>query len=228
MSNSEGLFLNLDGSDGTGKETQHKLTIARFEAGGIPYEAFDYPRYGEPSAYFLEKYLKGGYGTMGDLDPRTRAVFFGMDRFEGSAGINRALQMGKVAITNRFTVSNMIHHAAKMESATDRKAFYEWVDEFEHGILGIPKPNLNFILTISHELAQSNIDRRSVSDNREKDIHENDVLLMQRSTEVANELTELYPDYCIRINCAKNDTEMRSREEINDEIWSIIQNKLAI
>lgn len=227
MSNPEGLFVVIDGSDGTGKETQHRLTIARLQENQIAYEPFDFPRYGQPSAYFLEKYLQGGYGDAKNLDPRTRAVLFAVDRFEASPAISHARATGKLAISNRFTIANMIHHAAKMEHPEDRQAFYEWVDEFEHSILRIPKPTLNFIMTIPHTIALANIEKRAVEDNRKKDLHENDTELMMRSIDAAVELTELYPDYCIPINCAKNDTEMRSREDINDEIWNHIQSRLS-
>jgi thymidylate kinase len=47
-----GIFLVLEGADGSGKGTQFNLLAERLKAVGYDVEIFDFPRYDEPSSHF--------------------------------------------------------------------------------------------------------------------------------------------------------------------------------
>lgn len=217
----KGIFIVIDGSDGTGKKTQHQLLLDRLTTEGIDNESVDFPRYGEPSAYFVEQYLGGAYGAADEVSAEKSSVFYALDRFAASKGITAALQAGKIVVANRFTLSNMGHQGAKLAGIADREKLYEWIDTFEHETLGVPRPNMNIILTIPHSVAQANIDRRSVSDNRAKDIHEANDDFMRRSIDVYYELSEL-SDNCREVKCEASETTMKSPAEIHETIWNIV------
>ena len=218
---SQGVFIVIDGSDGTGKKTQHQLLLERLEHEGIANHSVDFPRYGEPSAYFVEQYLGGEYGSADEVSPEKSSVFYALDRFAAAAEIRAALAEGKVVVANRFTLSNMGHQGAKLSDKTEREKLYQWIDTFEHETLGVPRPDMNIILTIPHSVAQANINRRSVSDNRAKDIHEANDDFMRRSIEVYGELSALF-DSCCEVKCEASTTTMKSPAEIHETIWNIV------
>lgn len=217
----KGKFIVIDGSDGTGKKTQHQLLLERLEQEGIASHSVDFPRYGEPSAYFVERYLAGAYGAADDVSAEKASVFYGLDRFAAAEEINNALENGKIVVANRFTLSNMGHQGAKLADKSGRAKLYQWIDTFEHETLGVPRPDMNIILTIPHSVAQANIDRRSVSDNRAKDIHEANDDFMRRSIEVYRELSELF-DTCREVKCEASETTMKTPQKIHETIWDIV------
>ena len=53
-----GVFVVIDGTDGSGKGTQTALIIERLTAEGQRVKMVDFPQYGNGSAFFVEKYLK--------------------------------------------------------------------------------------------------------------------------------------------------------------------------
>lgn len=220
MSN-RGKFIVIDGSDGTGKKTQHQLLLDRLARENIPHHSVDFPRYGNASAYFVEQYLAGKYGSADEVSAEKASVFYALDRFAAAQEINEALASGKVVVANRFTLSNMGHQGAKLADKAEREKLYQWIDTFEHETLGVPRPDMNIILTIPHSVAQANIDRRSVSDNRAKDIHEANDDFMRRSIDVYFELGELF-DTCREVKCEADETSMKTPAEIHETIWNIV------
>lgn len=219
---SSGLFIVIDGSDGTGKKTQHQLLLDRLAQEGVASISVDFPRYGNQSAYFVEQYLGGNYGTADEVSAEKASVFYALDRFAASQDINVALAAGKVVVANRFTLSNMGHQGAKLADKTKRESLYRWIDEFEHETLGVPRPDMNIVLTIPHSVAQANIDRRSIDDNRAKDIHEADADFLRRSIDVYHELSELF-DTCREVKCEATSSTMKTPDEIHETIWRIVQ-----
>src|SRR3989338_1416776 len=97
-----GLFLVIEGTDGSGKETQFNLLAERIRNAGHQVETFDFPRYDEPSSYFVKQYLNGVYGTAEEVGPYTGSLFYAIDRYQAAPQIRRALDQGKVVLSNLF------------------------------------------------------------------------------------------------------------------------------
>ena len=99
----KGLFVALEGTDGSGKTTQFKKLKDRLEKEGREVEVFDFPQYEQDSSFFVKEYLNGKYGSQQDVGPYTASLFFALDRYQASAKIREALEQGKIVLTNRFT-----------------------------------------------------------------------------------------------------------------------------
>src|SRR5689334_7516431 len=95
-----GIFVVLEGSDGSGKGTQFKLLAERLQAIGHDIAVFDFPRYDQPSSHFVQKYLNGEYGTATAVSPYAASLFFALDRFEAGPEIKKAIDEGKVVLAN--------------------------------------------------------------------------------------------------------------------------------
>jgi dTMP kinase len=223
-----GLFIVIDGSDGTGKKTQHQRLLERLETEGIPSKAVDFPQYGQPSAYFVQQYLDGNYGSLDDVSPEQASLFYAVDRFEARKDIDEALSRGEVVVANRFTASNMGHQGAKVADTRKREELIRWIDNLEHNILQIPRPDTNFILTIPHGLAQANIDNRAIKDDRKHDLHEADPDFMRRSIDIYDELSQIFPGSFVLIDSARDESTMKSVDEIHQVIWREVTGRLKV
>src|SRR6186997_1725073 len=135
-----GLFLVIEGTDGSGKGTQFKRLVDRLTDAGHEVATFDFPQYDQPSSYFVREYLNGKYGTAEQVGPYTGSMFFALDRYQAAPAIQEALAAGKVVLANRFTGSNMAHQGTKFDSAEERRGYFIWLDNIEFEMLKIPRP----------------------------------------------------------------------------------------
>lgn len=224
MSDRKGVFIVLEGTDGSGKNTQFNLIAERLRQAGHDVALFDFPQHGQPSSYFVKEYLNGRYGTADEVGPYTGSLFYALDRYEAAPKIREALEQGKIVLANRFTGSNMAHQGTKFTNAEERRGYFIWVDNLEFVMLQIPRPDKSFVLRVPAEIAQAQVDNketRSYTDLK-RDLHEADLEHMQKSVEVYDDLCQLFPKDFQAIDCIRSNNLM-SREHINALLWESIQ-----
>lgn len=216
------VFIVIDGPDGSGKGTQANYLFERLSKEGKKVELVDFPRYGNPSAYFVEKYLNGGYGTSEQVNPKLGSLFYALDRFDASFDMKKKLEQGYILISNRYASSNMAHQGGKILDKEERKKFIEWEEELEFEICKIPVPDKVIYLHVPVKLSQELIDKKGERDyiqNGSKDIHELDTNHLTHSQNAYLEMVESRDNYK-KIICTDENGEMRSIEDINDEIYN--------
>ncbi|MDZ7744978.1 MAG: hypothetical protein U5K77_04480 [Candidatus Saccharibacteria bacterium] len=219
-----GLFLVIEGTDGSGKGTQFKLLVDRLEREGYDVATFDFPQYEQDSSFFVREYLNGKYGTAEDVGPYTGSLFYALDRYHAAYKIKEALAKGKIVLANRFTGSNMAHQGTKFSNTEERRGYFIWLDNLEFRMLGIPRPNLSLVLRVPAETAQQLVDTkdtRSYTD-KKRDIHEADINHLRRSVEVYDDLCQLFPKDFLRIDCVRGG-ELMDIETINKHLWQTIE-----
>lgn len=220
----KGFFIVIDGPDGSGKGTQARFLFDRLKKEGKKVELVDFPRYGNPSAFFVEKYLNGGYGSSTDIDPRVGSLFYALDRFDASKGMKEKLEEGYILIGNRYVSSNMAHQGGKIQDKDERIKFIRWVEELEYDINKIPKPDKVVYLHVPVSKSQELIEKkeeRSYIKNGSKDIHELDENHLNDSQKTYLELVEMFSHFT-KLICTDKDGEMRTIEDINDDIYSML------
>ena len=113
----------------------------------------------------------------------------------------------------------MAHQGSKILDNEERFNFYRWIDKLEYWLLELPKADITIYLHVPYSITKELMKNRTDIDLVEKD---DDYLI---STEkIYIELSELYN--WNRINCVNRDTnELKSIEEINNEIINIIINQ---
>jgi dTMP kinase len=224
MTKTEGLFLCLEGGDGSGKGTQHQLLIEELQSAGEPLLQVDFPRYGQASAQPVEWLFNNEFGDPTRIDPRLASLPFAIDRQVASPEIKQALSVGKLVLANRFTASNMAHHGAKFSDQQQRIGFFNWLHDFEHDTMGIPEPDYHFVLHVPAAIARERILQKAArSYTAEKlDGLEADLEYQQRVEQTYLDLVKTFPDRFGLIECVEGTYE-KTPQEIHGEIWSRVQ-----
>ncbi len=221
-----GLFVAIEGGDGSGKGTQTALLVDYLEK-ELNKTVFkvSFPRYDKPSGYYVGRYLDGDYGTADEVPADLASLAYALDRYAASAEINEVLHKpGSVVVADRYVASNLAHQGTKFHDEASRRAYYERMKNTEYAILGIPKPTINIVLIMPTELAQANVDKKDARlyTAKKRDIHEADASHLDRAKANYEELCELYPDEFTAIQCVNSDGAMRSIDDIQQEIRTIL------
>src|SRR5262245_60762336 len=220
MQNKDGVFIAIEGIDGAGKGTQFELLTKRLDLAGFDVVKFDFPRYSEPSSYFVKQYLNGLYGSLNDVGPYTASLFYALDRYAAAKQIRDALAKGKIVLSNRFTGSNMAHQGTKFTNADERRGYFIWLDNLEFEMLKIPRPDLNLVLRVPAELAQSQVDKKEKRSytSKKRDLHEADIDHLRLTAEVYDDMCQLFPRDYVRIDSVRSGN-MLPPETISNLVW---------
>lgn len=219
-----GLFIAIEGGDGSGKGTHSELLQQYIIGKGNDVTKVSFPRYGSDSAFYVEKYLNGAYGLANDVPADLGVLPYAIDRYAASNDIRLALASeGSVVIADRYMASNLAHQGSKIADETERKAFYERTKITEYGVLGIPKPDKTIVLVMPTEHMQANVDKKAARDytSLKRDIHEADSDHLDKAKACFEELCVLYPDEFTAVDCVDESGAMRPIDEIQDEIRSL-------
>ncbi len=224
---SGGVFIVIDGTDGSGKATQTARLRDRLAAAGRDVVVVDFPRYGEPSAYFVERYLRGEYGTLADVDAYRASVFYALDRFDASPGIRAALARGAVVIANRWVSANKGHQTAKIADPAERARFLTWVNQLEYGVLGVPRPDCTVLLHVPADVGFELVGRkeeRAYLAGRDRDIHETDREHLRAAERAYLALLEGDDaEHWCRVECVA-DGRLLSVDAIAERVWNAVRN----
>ena len=209
-----GLFIVIDGTDGSGKQTQTALLVERLKKEGYPVKTIDFPQYETKSAGMVENYLEGKYGKQ--LTAQQASVLFAVDRFDASFAIRTWLAEGAIVVADRYVTANAGHQGTKFKTTEERRSFFDWLLDFEYGTMAIPRPDLNIILGVEPDITAE------LMKDRVKDIHESDIEHQRLAFQVYQEIAATFPQTKY-ISCTEGG-QMLSRESIAERIWTIVKN----
>lgn len=222
-----GLFIAIEGGDGSGKKTQTAL-LADYVKKTLKKKVHTlaFPRHGEFSSYYADQYLNGVYGGVNEVHADLASLPYAIDRFAASQEIRDALKDPQsLVIADRYVASNLAHQGSKFSSKKERQAYYDRMMKTEYEVLGIPVPDINIILLVPSHISQENVDKKSVRGytTMKRDIHEADATHLTKTKVVYEELAKLYPEKFKAINCVTKQGEMRPIEDIQTDIRAVIE-----
>lgn len=224
MQHDGGLFIVLEGADGSGKTTQFNLLGERLKAMGYEIEVFDFPRYDHPSSHFVRQYLNGYYGPASSVSPYTASMFYALDRYEAAPAIRSALKENKIVLSNRYVGSNMAHQGSKFKNPVEQRGFFIWEDGLEYNLLSIPRPTINIYLRVPAETSFNLIGEKAARNYTPKthDEHEADIEHLRQSVATYDLLTQLFPKDFTAIECTQ-EGKLLGVPEINNLIWEVLR-----
>lgn len=218
-----GKIFVIDGTDGSGKQTQFEKLGQRLEKEGIQYKTVSFPNYNDSSSALVKMYLSGEFGKNAkEISPYIASTFYAADRYATYKRFyEEYYNNGGIILADRYTTSNMIHQAGKIEDINERKKFLDWLWDFEFNLYKIPVPTKCFFLNMPPKYSLKLIENRENKYTHEsnKDIHENDTNHIVDSYNAACSLANQYGWY--EVKCVKNG-KIRTIEEIHEEIFKEI------
>lgn len=222
-----GKLFVIDGTDGSGKQTQLQKLRERFDKENIEYRVVSFPNYDSPSSSLVKMYLGGEFGTdPKQISPYIASTFYAADRYATfKKGYEEYYNNGGIILADRYTTANMVHQAGKIENDAEREKFLNWLWDFEFHLYGLPIPTEVFFLNMPTEYAVKLMENREnkITHESKKDIHERDKNHLQDAYNEACKLVKKYNWY--EVKCVQ-DEKIRSIEEIHEEIFSELKKKL--
>lgn len=218
-----GILIAIDGVDASGKQTQTEKIYDRLKGDGKKVRKISFPAYDKPSSVLVKEYLSGEYGKRPeDVNAYAASMLFAADRFSTyRTDWIKAYNDGFIIIADRYVSSNMIHQAGKIDDLSEKDRFLDWVYDLEFNKLELPKPDVTVFLDMPTEFGTALMQNRSnkITGEEQKDIHESDADYLKKSYNNAFYVAEKFG--WTKVSCV-NDNEIRTIDDINDEIYGII------
>jgi len=197
-----GLFITLEGGEGTGKSTQARRLAARFNASGRVAHVTREPG-GSPSAERIRALiLTPGEGR---FDPITETLLFYAARNAHLEGLIRpALARDEVVICDRFSDSTRIYQGVMGTVSKDLLA------SLDQMIVGATQPQLTLVLDLPADIG---MERAAIRRGAIKaDGFESESLSFhERLREAFIALAKTHADRCVLIDANASEQEVETR-----------------
>lgn len=217
------LIIIESGSDASGKATQTKKLYDRLVSEGYNVKKVEYPNYDSETSTLVKMYLRGDFGkNPSDVDAYVASTFYAVDRYASfKTQWEEFYNKGGIILADRYTTSNMVHQASKMEES-ERDKYLDWLFDYEFNMYKIPKPDAVIFLDVPVDFSKNLMKDRDnkFTGEKEKDIHEKDLEYLKKCYENSLYIADKYG--WKKIECIK-DNSLRSIESIHEEIYENIK-----
>ena len=213
----------IEGLDGSGKGTQAER-LYRYAAGCDGARKITFPDYDSPSSSLVKMYLAGEFGSDAEaVNAYAASAFYAVDRFASFQTKWKADYLaGSTIIADRYVTSNIVYQLSKLPPA-EWDGYMSWLEDFEYGKLGLPRPDRVLYLDVPPEVSQELLKKRYQGDVTKKDIHEKDFAFLLHCRDCALYAADKL-NWSI-LNCAAGKT-LRSIEDIHQEILTKLEDLL--
>lgn len=219
----KGFIITIEGTDGSGKQTQTKKLLEYLQAKGENVISQSFPNYQSPSSGPVKMYLGGELVEhAGEFSAYQSSVLFAADRLCTYYNkIKPYYEKGYTIIFDRYVESNLLHQASKLASLAERKSFVEWLVNLEYKTLCLPQPNMVIFLNMpvekSLELAHARVELKN---GESKDIHEADISHLTNAYKVGMEMAQTLGWNIV--DCVHANGTIKTIEEIHEEIKTLV------
>ncbi len=225
------MFIVIEGTDGSGKETQAQLLLEYYKKTGTPTLYLDFPQYHSFFGRVVAKYLRGDFGGIKTISPYLVSIVYALDRSTRREEIRSFIQSGGVIVANRYVPSNVAHQSANIPDREDRLKFMNWIQELEYEHLGIPKEDLVIYLDLPWHIAmQKSEEKLSKGSGHDylkgkADIHEVSEEHRRNTAEVYAEL-QTSNHHWRTVTCIDPQGKQRTPEQIHADIVQIVDDEM--
>jgi dTMP kinase len=224
-----GIFIVLEGIDGSGKGTQLEMLARAFRERGIAFRQISFPRYDGFFGKMVAQFLNGEYGA---LDPHFSALLYAGDRLEAKPMIEAEIVEGRCVLADRYVGSNLAHQTARVPTGK-RKGFLRWLKELEYEVYGLPAEDLVIYLRVPASAAHQLVGKKGARKytRKRRDILEASLAHLETASKVYDELAR--QKSWVTIECANPEKGskkfvLRPPEEIHAEVLAAVEERALV
>jgi len=210
----KGKLIVIDGIDGSGKSTQFNLLTKTLQLADYQVQQIKFPRHQQPSAFAVDRYLKGAYGS---LSAQAASIFYAVDRFDASFQIRDWLDQGFIVLIDRYVTANAGHQGSRIKDRVERLKYFRWLNDLEYNIFNLPKPDLNIILHMPAIVAQKLVDEKGNG----RDILEDDLQHLKSAAQNFVEIAKLFPKTKL-VECTVKG-KLLTPQQIHNKVWELVR-----
>lgn len=216
----KGKLIVLEAGDGSGKATQTNKLYERLLKEGYKVLKIEYPNYKSNSSALIKMYLNGEFGqNPEDINAYAASTFYAVDRYASfKKEWEQFYKEGGIVLADRYTTSNMVHQASKINDISEKEKFLDWLWELEFKLMGLPVPDKVLFLDMPPEYSfKLMMERKNkFTGNKEKDIHERNNSYLIQSYNNACYIADKYN--WDKIKCVENES-IKTIGEIHESIY---------
>ncbi len=215
----------FEGIDSSGKTLQLGLLADFLRRHGHRVFERSYPIYDSFFGKHIGELLAGINGeSASDCDPMSMALWYALDRWQDYQLNLRRFENAEYVLLNRFTLSSVVYQTLRKND----QSLASWIEELEHEILKLPRPDLYVIFDVLPAMAKRNLTKkgRRAYLGEQADVYESDSSLQSRAAELYRCLGESLPNAAV-ISCHPKGTlldPIHIHEEVVDllEAWKLL------
>ncbi len=220
------FLIDIEGSDGCGKETQSKLLCEELRNMGYEVVLQSFPSYDSISSGPVQMYLRGDFGDKTTcLNSYEASALYAVDRLCTMKMLEKTLGPKTIVVLDRYVQSNMMYQACKFDDQKQREEFLDWVDDHEFIKLGLPRPDLVLFLNVpiatSIKLMKA---REQLKIHAVKDIHEKDIAYLTKAYNCAKGLIQKFG--WKKVPCTDKNGDLKSREDIHEAVMKVVKKSI--
>lgn len=140
------LIVAFEGLDSSGKTTQIEMLRSRLVSQGIDSRIASSPRYESLVGQEIMRRLHDPAKGASETDPMSMALWYATDRWRHFNDLQLPVAAG-MTILNRFTLSNAVYQASRVEPP-QRMEMFRWVVALEREVFELPQPDITFFIDV--------------------------------------------------------------------------------
>lgn len=216
-------IISFEGIDGTGKTTQINMLKSLLTDRGFKVNVRSYPVYESFFGSEIGKHL-AGKDLKYNIDPRSMALWFAMDRWKDRKDFISTNPDTDILLLNRYTLSAMVYQSIRAGESDD---LMKWIEELEHEVLELPRPDLYLIFDLPFKLALKNNESKGKREyiDGEADKYEKDMKLQTTARELYSKFGKEQSN-AIVIECFEKEKMLPVEsifQKVYDEVSKIIE-----
>lgn len=210
------VLIVIDGLDGSGKSTQLQIADEYLKKRGYNVKIISFPNYESESSALVKMYLNGEFSSdPNEINAYAASSFYAVDRYASYIKYwKNDYNNGCIILAARYVSSNALHQMSKL-GEEEWDDYLNWLYDYEHDKLGLPKADKVIFLDMPIEVSQKLLSLRYNGNESKKDIHESHTNYLLNCRKAA-----LYAAKKLSwnvINCSKDGNPL-SIEEIFDKV----------
>ena len=205
-----GKLLVIEGTEGSGKETQADLLVKRLNEMGEKAVKMRFPMYDTPTGKIIYEHILNKDGNSyfdEEVDPKALSLYYAADRVNNIGKIDDLLDKGVHVVLDRYVESNMAYQASKFEDIKDRVNMIFWMEQLEFNLLDLPRPDKVIFLFLPYQY------RPLVGEVADSKYH---------NIEMTYHLLSRRYDFGV-VSCV-NDDKLKDINSISDEVLEYVKN----